>query len=350
LAAAPSAHADLEDLFFQPIVDAVDHAAGLAGPGLDGAAVPAAASDVGGADSATIPLQMYNTTEPLVDLSVGGGPSIPVLVDSGSNGLVIPIEDLGLQNLSFPTGWGIGEYSGGLDYFYLTFNEPVNFGNGIVTAPTDVDAVLFTYPAILNELLSNPLQALQDLFTNPPSLMDIFTYPLSLQDFLAGNGADGILGIGPDAVGPGPSNVISALPGDLSDGVLINEPAGTLTFGPDPFSADAPSVNGVANTSLEISINGGPLQAVNGAIIDSGGVYGTIPSSVASSVPAGTEISVYNTNHELLYSYTTNATNGPVVTSGTTFNTGNIPFAQQPVYIGYTDGGAGATTTFGGAG
>jgi hypothetical protein len=319
LAAAPSAHADLEDLFFQPIADAI-------GSGLDGSAVPAAAGDAG--TSATIPLHMFNTTEPLVDVSVGGGSSIPVLVDSGSNGLVIPIQDLGLQNLSFPTGLGIGEYSGGVDYFYLTFDEPVNFGNGIVTAPTPVDAVLFTFPT---------------------SLQDLFTYPLSLQAFLAGDGAHGILGIGPDAVGPGPSNVISALPGGLSDGVLINEPAGTLTFGPDPFAAGAPSVNGVANTSLEVSINGGTPQPVNG-IIDSGGVYGAIPSSVAGSVPPGTEISVYNTNGELLYSYTTTATDGPTVTSGSTFNTGYIPFAQQPVYIGYTDGGAGATTTFPGTG
>jgi hypothetical protein len=358
LAIAPRAHADLDDLLFQPFIDSIEQAAGVVGPsplagvdpGVDESAVPAAASGIGGAagaaeplsatapadnpTDASIPLQMFKTTEPLVDLSVGGGPGISVLLDTGSNGLVIPIQDLGLQNLSFPTGLGIGQYSGGLDYFYLTFQEPVSFGNGIVTQPTDVDAVLFTFPA---------------------SLQALFTYPHSLQEFLAPDGAVGVLGIGPDAVGPGPSNVLTALPGDLSQGVLIDEAAGTLTFGPNPFSADAPSVNGVANTNLEVAINGGPLQPVH-TIIDTGGVYGTIPSSVLGAgpdsgvVPAGTEISVYTGDGQtLLYSYVTNGY-GPTVTSGDTFNTGNIPFAQQPVYIGYTDGGAGATTVFGGNG
>ena len=56
--------------------------------------------------NATIPLLMDNT-DPLVDLSVGGGPDIPVVADTGSSGLIVPWYDLGLQNL-FNLGSPIG--------------------------------------------------------------------------------------------------------------------------------------------------------------------------------------------------------------------------------------------------
>ncbi len=85
-------------------------------------------------------------------------------------------------------------------------------------------------------------------------------------------------------------------------------------------------------------------------MIDSGGVYGTIPSSLLGTgqnsgiVPAGTTISVYTSDGQtLLYSYTTTATNGPSVTSGGIMNTGYIPFQQQPVYISYNPSAVGTT-------
>jgi hypothetical protein len=57
---------------------------------------------------------------------------------------------------------------------------------------------------------------------------------------------------------------------------------------------------------LQVSINDLPLKAVP-AIIDSGGVYGTMPSSifggpVGGNLPAGTLISVYTTGGQPLYS------------------------------------------------
>jgi hypothetical protein len=108
-----------------------------------------------------------------------------------------------------------------------------------------------------------------------------------------------------------------------------------------------------------VSIDGQPPQSVS-AVIDSGGVYGTMPSSVLGNVtptaggylPDGTTVQVYSADGStLLYSYTVNsATAGslsPSVVSGdgATMNTGNIPFAQQPVYISYTNG----STIFGGS-
>ncbi len=299
-----------------------DSAAAIGGTTVGAANADAGAAAASGTDApttASVPLQVDLGTEPVVDISVGGGTQIPVVVDTGSEGLVIPWYDLGLQDLGFPTGLGIGAYSGGLDYLYVTVPTTVSFGDGITTAQTPVD-------------------------------VELFSFPTSLSSFFDGS-ADGVLGIGPNAIGPGPSSVISALPGDLSQGVLIDQANDTLQFGPDPLTGGV-SVAGAPDATLEVSINGGPPQSVS-AVIDSGGVYGTLPSSlfggsgVGEVLKPGTEISVYNQDGDLLYSYTVTATNSPTVTSGSTMDTGNIPFQQQPVYISNSPTGQG-TTIFGG--
>jgi hypothetical protein len=91
---------------------------------------------------------------------------------------------------------------------------------------------------------------------------------------------------------------------------------------------------------VKVSINGGPKQNA-GAIIDSGGVYGTLNRSLfpqtGSSVPVGTKIDVYAMDGTtLLYSYTTQGGEAatPYIESGL-FNTGNAPYAQGPIYINY---------------
>jgi hypothetical protein len=402
---APSANADIDDLF-QPIVDAIGQATGEASfdPGLDadGVAAPAlaatdsvdpsnllAASDpfasfdglltgwyqtfvydpveqleqswtssplgqavdswlfgVTGADTTpgavaetdtvpttgTVPLQMNATTEPVVDISVSGGRDVPVVFDTGSNGLVIPWYDLGLQDLGFPTGLGIGQYSGGLDYVYATLPATVDFGNGLVTSQTPVDAVLFTFPTDL-----------QNLFT--PGY-------LSLPNFLGPADADGVLGIGPNAVGPmapGTGVVTAALPDGFNQGVLIDEAHHQLVFGDNPLGGEALAVDGAPNSTVWVSVDDGPLHKVS-AIIDSGGVYGTIPSSAAGlaagdTLPANTPISVYadSSGHTLLYSYETGP-QGQAVISGDQMNTGYYPFRDQPIYIGTAGHG---TTIFG---
>jgi hypothetical protein len=88
-------------------------------------------------------------------------------------------------------------------------------------------------------------------------------------------------------------------------------------------------------------------------IIDSGGVFGTIPSSLATTVPAGTEITVFNDAGQELYSYSTSGafdiggcvtvSDAPTVVSGTTIDSGVIPFLNHAVYIDY----AGDKTYFG---
>ena len=278
-----------------------------------------------GTVNGTVPLTIHNVTEPITTISVNGGPSQPVLVDTGSTGLVIPLQDIGLQHLGLPTGIGISGFSGGLNYVFLTFNGTVNFGNGIVTAPTSIDVPIFSFPASLQALLAGD-----------------FTF----SGFFAPDGVNGVLGIGPNAGGPGPSSVTTALPGNLNSGVLINEMAGQLTFGPNPLTPIA-TLAGSPITTLDVKVGSGPVEQVS-AIIDSGGVFGTIPSSVlgtgqvSGTVPAGTLISVSTTNGTLLYQYTTTATNSPTVTSGGLLNTGFEAF-QQPVFISNSPGGVGTT-------
>ena len=281
-----------------------------------------------GTVNATVPLTIHNVTEPITTISVNGGPSQPVLVDTGSTGLVIPLQDIGLQHLGLPTGIGISGFSGGLNYVFLTFNGTVNFGNGIVTAPTSIDVPIFSFPASLQALLAGD-----------------FTF----SGFFAPDGVTGVLGIGPNAGGPGPSSVTTALPGNLNSGVLINEMAGQLSFGPNPLTPIA-TFAGSPITTVDVSINQGPLQQVS-AIIDSGGVFGTVPSSVlgtgqvSGAVPAGTEIQIFAPGSATALStfITPNATDGPTVTSGGLLNTGFAPFAQNPVFISNSPGGVGTT-------
>ncbi|MGB7143847.1 MAG: hypothetical protein WBD85_09395, partial [Mycobacterium sp.] len=102
---------------------------------LPSVAEPAAAAAASTADTAavtggTIPLTVLEGTEPAVHASIDGGSSVPLLVDTGSAGLVIPWQDLGsgselsdLLSLGLPSSFGESGYSGGVDYIYLTYNS-----------------------------------------------------------------------------------------------------------------------------------------------------------------------------------------------------------------------------------
>jgi hypothetical protein len=345
-ATAPQAHAGLEDLIFQPVIDAVTQAFSAVEPGfqsaldssadlgglfnsldsilgLGGLSTHTLAETAAGSD-ASVPLQTLGGTEPIVDLSVNGGGETPVLVDTGSNGLVIPIQDIGFQTLSLPTSAGFGSYSGGLDYFYLTFDLPVNFGDGVTTT-SPVDVALFEFPTTLSGAEN-------------------------FNQFLGGTG-DGILGIGPNSAGPGPDFV---LPGG-NEGVLINEGTnaapGSLQFGENPLDAGIP-LNGAPISNAWVSINDGtPVEVATD--FDSGGVYGSIPESAlagsgvtadsAGTLPPGTEIAVYGEpdKSDLLYDYKiTDASESPTVVSSGDFDTGNEPFSQGPIYIDTSGSGA----------
>ncbi|MDH6244326.1 PecA family PE domain-processing aspartic protease [Mycobacterium sp. OTB74] len=255
-----------------------------------------------------VPLIMYAGTEPIVYVRVNGGPLVPVLVDTGSSGLVIGSNNVGQSGLGAATGAGAGAYAGGLNYTYTTYNTTVDFGNGIVTEPTAVNIV--------------------DASSET-----------AFENYISGDGVVGVLGIGANAFGPGPSIVTAALPGELADGVLIDEAGGRLVFGPNSLPART-TVSGSPYALGTVVVNGSshPIWL----IIDSGGVTGTLPSAVlsgATTIKNGTPISVYAPDGTLLYSYFTSGSNSPYVTtddgSADAMNTGYAPFSLYPIYIGY---------------
>ncbi len=286
-----------------------------------------------GTTSGTVPLTVYQQTEPIVYASVNGGPNVPLLVDTGSTGLVIPLRDIGIWNLGLPRGIGISGYSGGLDYIYLTFNAPVDFGNGIVTSPTAIDVPIISWPTSLAN------------------------FPTSFSQFFAPDGVVGVMGIGPNSGGPGPSNPLTALPGSFHDGVLINETnyldptlgANSMTFGSQPAVTsgltEIATVSGAPITTLQVTTNGntGNYMPVS-SIVDSGGVQGTIPLDVAS----GTKIDVYAAQDptKLLYSYTYNGPDMPgypayyPISSPGLMNTGAAPFWYNQVYLSNAGNGS----------
>jgi hypothetical protein len=272
---------------------------------------------VGGETGATlgpggVSMPIYQGTEPVVNVSVGGGPSVPVLVDTGSTGLVIPLRDVGLFHLGLPTGIGTGAYSGGLTYFYVTFNTTVDFGNGLVSS-IPVDVVMLSFPTPFG-------------------------------GFAGGNGAAGILGIGVNAGGPSPgASPVNGLPDPtMNRGVLINEPQGYLQFSSTNPLPAYNHVDGAPVGNLLVSVNNGQQVSVPGAFIDSGGVYGTIPSSVGAVHP-GDIITVYDSMGHELYHYQTTATNIPTTVPDGGMNTGFEPFAQGPVWIARDPSGIGTT-------
>lgn len=288
-----------------------------------------------GWDGRSVSMPTVANTEPVVNMSVNGGVNAPILVDTGSRGLVMQIKDIGgipgLLHMGLPTGINISGYSGGLSYLYATYPTTVDFGNGIVTAPTSVNVVLLSIPTsqyAISAYLSNFIR-------NP------FVTPFDA--YFASAGVDGVLGVGPNAVGPGPSIPNLALPGNLNQGVLIDMAGEKLTFGPNPGPVNFTVPGGSPITNLYVSVGNAAAPAVSvPSIVDSGGVYGTIPSSVigSSALPPNTDIFVYTdaAKTDLLYSYNTGSYAPTVITTGL-MNTGYKPFFDQPIYIDFTTPG-----------
>ncbi len=294
---------------------------GTGGPGALGGAggsggLLGTAGLTGAPGLATVPLQL-NGQDLYINVSVGGGPNVPVIVDTGSRGLILPPQDVNLASLGNATGQGSITYGGVGDYlteYYNTYTTTVNFGNGIVTAPTTV--------AVVTSITQN----------------FVFSYPASQ--------APAILGVGANGYGPA-SSPVTALPGAFGQGLLIDEPTGTLQFGPNTLPGYA-SVTGAPITTLDVRINGGAMQQTTGAYIDSGGLGGSVPDNLGPPnsggyLPAGTTVSVYTPDGTLLYTTTAGNQQTTVAPSalGGFFNTGLSPFLQHPVYLSYSPSGSG---------
>ncbi len=317
-------------------------------------------------DAASVPLYVAGDGfgQPIVDLSIGGGETISVALDTGSQGLVVSIWDVPWQDIlnelahfsfddinfgAFPAGFFIG----------LDIPTSVDFGNGIVAEDTVVNGLLFSFPF---------------------SAIDA--------QALAGAPVDGILGVGPNAGG---SHLVTAdLPGELGQGVLIDEPGGRLVFGaqPDTVGGMAPiaTIDGAPFPGaprdldpIKIQFGDGPLVETGG-IFDSGGKGGWVPSEAFMDyllwedpspdpvafrvleqfeigfVPGGVPVSVYAPDGTLLYSYVMHDSTMQVmpnwlmkmlVNIDGVVNTGNAAFLHNPVYI--SNAGGGAMTFYGNA-
>ncbi|GFG84216.1 MAG: hypothetical protein WBH51_19505 [Mycolicibacter algericus] len=311
------------------------------------------------ADAASVPLTVAGDGfgQPTIDLSIGGGEAISVALDTGSRGLVVSIWDVPWQDIlnelqhfsfddinfgAFPAGFTVG----------LDIPTSVDFGNGIVAEHTIVNGLLFSFPF---------------------SAIDAQAQ--------AGAPVDGILGIGPNAGG---SHLVTAdLPGELGQGVLIDEPGGRLVFGAQPDTVDGMSpittIQGAPFPGaprdldpIKIQFGDGPLVET-GAVFDSGGKGGWVTSDAFMDyllaenpppdpdvfrlleqfeigfVPGGLPVSVYAPDGTLLYSYVTQDSAMTVmpnwlmkmlVNIDGVVNTGNAAFLHNPVYISNTDGGA----------
>jgi hypothetical protein len=287
------------------------------------AAAAAASADPAAAPAdATIPLTVLEGTEPAVNASVDGGSSVPLLVDTGSSGLVIPYTDLGstttqqltnLFDLGFPTGFSESGYSGGVDYLYLTYNDvPVDYLNG----STDV---LSTNGPVDIEVYSWDPSNFGSLFTN-----DAF------QNFLTSNDVNGILGIGENTSGPTTS------PFESYGGVTVDVPQSELIVGStDPITGGT-TVDGAPISNLyETVTNGGSTTGSSVSDdVDSGGVFGTIPSTL--NAEPGSIITVYTSQGGTeLYQYTVGSGEVPTSTTGTSIDSGVEPFLTHEIYINY---------------
>jgi hypothetical protein len=313
---------------------------GAALPSTAESAASAAASPASDSTSGTydIPITMAEDTEPTVQATVDGADTT-LLVDTGSSGLVIPETDLGsnfltqlehLIELGVPSGINESGYSGGVQYFYLEYNDvPTDYGNGALDTTGPVDVEIYSY---------NPSDPLSFLTNN------------AFQTFDRDNDVTGVLGIGDNTGGP----TESPFQADGYPGVLVDLPQQELIV--EPTDAD---LQGVALTPIA-TLQGAPIPTSDltetvtnpadevvgtGSVsddVDSGGVYGTIPSSIDSSTVAqGDTVTVYDGTTPL-YSYlvgtdTDGTDEAPDVTSGTSIDSGVEPFLQEPIYLDYSN-------------
>ncbi|BBZ48260.1 PE domain-containing protein [Mycobacterium parmense] len=337
-----------------------DGAATAGGTGAPGGALAGHAGSAGGAGGAASVTLTMDQTRPELDISINGGPVSKAFIDTGSTTTLIPEQNVNVQSLGQPIQEGL-EYTFGPSSdpslqtitHYDTYTAEMNLGNGIMTKP-------MTIGVVTSETDGNGIAK-----------------PMSEWE--------GVLGTGVNTVSTDqlsnqnlPNSFVPQLPGDLANGVLINQPQHYFQFGDNPLTPFA-SVSGAPETGqLEISVSYDGVttgyQAVNFATIDTGGVGGDIPQNLlpnnlsgilpGAPLPDGTTFSVqaYNSStggYAPLYTQTVSVDPnlypqtlvevpqstippGSPNPSGV-FNTGNYIFSQMPIYMSYTPPATGGT-------
>jgi len=302
-------------------------------------AASAAASTTISSETGDIPLTVQEGTEPTVDVSVDGSTPAATLVDTGSSGLLVPINNLSLTqliDLGFPTGINSTSFSGGVDVFYLEYNDAtVDYGDGagaLSTTNTPIDVEFFSFPTSLSA-----------------------GSPLDFQQFLTDDDSPGgILGIGDSGeTGPGTSPFEAAGVSGVTVDVTPNTDTGELVVGPNAGTPIEPALDGgatpLSNLTETVTTSTGTLvgTATVSDDVDSGGVFGNIPSSIDSSTLANGDVVTVSDDGTTLYSYTVEDNgldDAPTVVSGTSIDSGFAPFSNEPIFISY--GGTDGAITF----
>jgi len=300
-------------------------------------AEPAAAT---GTYDLPITVEDNPATEPAVQATVDGA-STNLLVDSGSSGLVIPYTDLDpgnsfgaledLFSLGAPTSYGESGFTGGVEYIYATYSSAtvdydLSGGSTLdTTAPIEVE--LFSWPTSVTSLTQ-----FEELFDNS-----------AYQDFLTGNGVTGILGIGDGASGGAGESPIEAAGFNSATVDIPGKELIVSSSTTNPFTAiDTFPNSGATPTSdlYETVSNGGAVSGSSSVSddLDTGGVFGTVPSTLASDVEPGSVITVYSSEGGTeLYQYTVGTGELPTSTSGTSIDSGFYPFSTHPLFIDYSN-------------
>ena len=216
---------------------------------------------------------MQIVTEPTIQAAIGTGDPSTLLVDTGSSGLVVPWQELGtndfsaleeLFKLGLPENFGFSGYSGGVEYLYLTYDGvPVDYGTDgtdvlTTTSPVDVEVLSWsTNPAISSRTsrassaaTTSTASWVSARSTAGPTDSPFESYGGVLVDLV---GADKQLIVGGD--------------NPLTGGTLLD---------------GSPIVGGLTETVTDSAGNLVGSGTVTNDL-DSGGVYGTIPSSIAHS-------------------------------------------------------------------
>jgi hypothetical protein len=294
---------------------------------------------------ATVVLSTNPADYTTVNISIGGS-LVSVEVDTGSPGLIVPITEVDVSKLgpAIATDQYIEYGSPTWGYFYYTvYKTPLDFGNGIITEPTNIGVVYRVSEKIDGTWVDIP----RSEWTDPQYLISANM----------GLSYDVTLPVGPDSI----SSPVVALPGDLGHGFLIDQPAGQITFGPNPKNGCTSFADWWFTTlGVQVGYNFGEsnINVIdNNAILDSGGGFGYIPISalpaslsylqVGDQLPVGTTVTVYTPDGQtVVYTRTVTQANTAPYVSADGMSTGLYPFRQGPIYFWYYPQNTGGTVTF----
>jgi hypothetical protein len=303
---------------------------GTGGPGGAGGILlshPGATGVNGGA--ATIALNGVSGGRPTVSVSVNDGPTVQALLDTGSTAALFPQSDVNMQSLGNPIGqsrtYTFGTPEDRTVDTYTPYTASLNFGNGIVTKPMTIGVIT---AETHNNMSVTPHEIILGVGANSQDAPYFTTSP------------------------------VQQLPGILGNGVLINEHSSQpyVQFGDNPATAFASVTGAPFTNALQVSVNGGPLQNLTGAIVDTGGKGGNMPQDIVPSYTAGQYLPQATTIQvniqgiaQPLYTETLGANSMQVTVSQSTppptgpgfFNTGNYIFTQMPIYFSYEPTGNG---------